>query len=165
MPVENFEFWTEKLRELTEKRNRGTSTGLGWSRLSSKFFSPKRQESSQQPKNRPSVYDHRQGEKGSFYPNFMELWKKKNGFDVIERTVGCSARYHGEPLLWVYPSYFQLAPEGKGNRHHRELKERLYANFPEANGKGTIQFAAHYINWERFESFVLEVQRIEDESR
>jgi hypothetical protein len=159
MPVENFEFWRDKQNELTESRKAGNSnTGL-WSRLSSKF-SQKPQVAIQPPVKKQPTSAHRAGKGDNLYTEFMSLWKRKAGFDVIERTVGCSARYRGEPLLWVYPSYFQVAPKGKGNRHHHELKDRLHDHFPEARGKGTIQFSSSYFNWERFESFVNNVQRI-----
>ena len=49
------------------------------------------------------------------YRDFQASWSKGDGFHLVEGTVGCSARYRSEPLLWAYPTYFQIAPRGAGS--------------------------------------------------
>jgi hypothetical protein len=154
VPVENFEFWVAKCTEFTERHRQGTGTGL-WSRLSSKF-SPKPKGPDQQQLGQ----DNQERNNGDVYRRFIMLWEKGTGFDAIQRTVGCSARYDGEPLLWVYPSYFQVAPGGKGNAHDHEVRDSMYRHFPEARGKGTIQFGSQYFSWDRFENFVTDVKNM-----
>jgi len=151
VPVENFEFWTEKLTELTERRRQGTSSSL-WSRLSSKF-SPKPNEAEQH------LDDNRKEEEQDVYRKFIGFWNRGVGFEVIERTVGCSARYRGEPLLWVYPTYFQVAPKGKGNTHHKEVMDLRHQHFPE-EGKGSISFGSEYFNWDRFQALITDVREM-----
>jgi hypothetical protein len=152
VPVENFEFWIEKLTELTERRRQGTSSSL-WSRLSSKF-SPKPKEAEQH------LDDNRKEDDRDVYRRFIGFWKRGVGFDVIERTVGCSARYQGEPLLWVYPTYFQVAPQGKGNAHRNEVMDLRHQHFPELQGKGTIGYGSEYFTWDRFQRFIAELQEM-----
>ena len=152
VPVENFEFWSDKLTELTERHRKGTSSNL-WSRLSSKF-SPK-------PKGAEQHLDDNQKEENrDVYRRFIGFWKRGEGFDVIERTVGCSARYQGEPLLWVYPTYFQVAPRGKGNGHRSEVTDLRDQHFPELRGKGTINLSSEYFAWDRFQAFITDIQKM-----
>ena len=152
VPVENFEFWVKKLTDLTEKHSQGISSNL-WSRLSSKF-APRPKDPQQQLAGSHAKND------GDVYRRFMDFWRRGEGFDVIERTVGCSARYHGEPLLWVYPTHFQVAPQGKGNAHHGTLLELRHQHFPELRGKGTVGFSSAYFSWDRFQPFVSAVQEM-----
>ena len=132
VPVENFEFWTVKLIELTEGRQQGKTPQNLWSRLSSKFTSTVKKE------DYPSVAAVHANEIGSnknttninggstdVYHRFISLWRASSGFVVIERTVGCSARFGNEPLLWVFPTKFQIAPEGKGNAHYQTMRVLL----------------------------------------
>jgi hypothetical protein len=151
VPVENFEFWVKTLNELTEKRRHGKNVGL-WSLLSSKFASKPKEAS-------PPFGNHKEAENADVYQKFIATWQKMTGFNVVERTVGCSARYHGEPLLWVYPSYFQVAPRGKGNVHHSEVLSIRDQHFSESRGKGQVSFEAAQFSWDRFQEFVLHVQQ------
>jgi hypothetical protein len=146
VPVENFEFWTAKLKELTERRRHAGSSGL-WSRLSSRF-APKPVEAAQ------PVSAEAEDHSDDVYGKFVRFWREAVGFDIVERTVGCSARYRGEPLLWVYPTYFQVAPRGKGNSRHSELVALRNQFFPELRGRGTVSFESEYFSWDRFQSFV-----------
>lgn len=150
VPVENFEFWTGKLTELTEKRRQGVNLSV-WSRLSTKF-APKPIEAQSQAKNN----DTRGGL--SVYETFITLWQGREGFDVVDGTVGCSARYYGEPLLWVYPTHFQVAPQGKGNAHHDQVMDLRVKHFPGSRTKGSIIFSSETFHWDRFQGFVRAVQ-------
>jgi hypothetical protein len=145
------EFWVKTLHELTEKRRHGKSAGL-WSLLSSKFVAKPKQSSA--PVGNPKESDN-----ADVYHRFIATWQKMMGFNVVERTVGCSARYQGEPLLWVYPTYFQVAPRGKGNVHHSEVLSLRNEYFSEARGKGQVSFDAAHFSWDRFQEFILRVQQ------
>jgi len=151
VPIENFEFWTSKLAELSEKRKQGLNPSV-WSRLSTKF-APKTAERGTEPKAKQS-----RGQ--SAYESFIALWKEREGFDVVNGTVGCSARYYGEPLLWVYPTYFQIAPKGKRNAHFNETMGLRNEHFPELSDTGNISFDSEYFQRERFERFVTAVQEM-----
>jgi len=95
------------------------------------------------------------------YQGFMAFRRKGTGFDVIGRTVGCTARYGGEPLLWVYPAGFQIAPQGKGNAHHREVRELRDRHFSELRAtKDSISFDSDHFTWARFQAFITDVQRM-----
>jgi hypothetical protein len=151
VPVENFEFWVKKLNELTENRRHGKSTGV-WSLLSSKFAS--KPKDSKQP-----VNNHEDEGSVDLYRRFITTWNSSEGFNVIERTVGCSARHKGEPLLWVYPTYFQVAPAGKGNAHHKEVRALRDHYFPESRAQGQINFDSGDFSWDRFQKFITHVQK------
>lgn len=153
VPVEKFEFWTAKLTELSESHRQGR-TSSHWSQLSSKF-APK----AQQAEHDGESADCRKGNGQDVYRSFISFWRKSAGFDVIERTVGCSARYQGEPLLWVYPTYFQIAPRGKGNAHHAEVRNLRDRYFPELS-EGNIRFDSAHFSWDRFQPFVTDVQEM-----
>src|SRR5207249_5758338 len=104
-----------------------------------------------------SLLDKEPGRNGQDpYGRFMGLWADRRGFEVIQRTVGCSARYRGEPLLWVYPRYFQVAPQGKGNAHHEQVRELMNHHFPEIY-KGTISFTSEHFSWDRFQDLVTDL--------
>ena len=161
VPVENFEFWRRKLTDLTEERRRGLQSNI-WSRLSSRINSRAQNESHRLTKGDASDQGSYTGDRGAFYGRFTELWRKRDAFDVAERTVGCSARYAGEPLLWVYPTHFQIAPRGKGNAHYGavlELKDRF---FPESTTKATVGFDSSF-EWDRFQGFVTAVQDLAEQ--
>jgi len=151
VPIENFEFWTSKLAELSEKRKQGLNPSV-WSRLSTKFAT-KTAERGTEPKAKQS-----RGQ--SAYESFIALWKEREGFDVVNGKVGCSARYYGEPLLWVYPTYFQIAPKGKRNAHFNETMGLRNEHFPELSDTGNISFDSEYFQRERFERFVTAVQEM-----
>jgi len=154
VPVENFEFWIAKLTELTEKRRRGINSSV-WSRLSSKFVT--------KPKDAEPQLNGQHKEAGDdrgVYRRFMGLWRRGPGFDVVDGTVGCSARYQGEPLLWVYPTHFQIAPRGKGNAHYNEIMQLRDNHFPEPGSKSTVGFSSEYFSWDRFQPFVTAVQEM-----
>jgi hypothetical protein len=157
VPVENFEFWTAKLTEMTEKRRQGLNPSV-WSRLSTKF-APKPQEAE------TLLTDENREDRGGIYQDFIALWKKREGFDVVDGSVGCSARYFGEPLLWVYPTYFQVAPQGKGNSHHDDLLELRARYFPESGWKGSLSFSSEHFRWDRFQLFVNAVQDMIQKAR
>ena len=100
VPVENFEFWTAKLTELTEKSRKRVTPRSLWSRLSSKFAPTVQEEEHPeaawgQPNENGS--DNTDGnpteDSTDVYNRFISLWRASPGFDVIERTVGCSARF------------------------------------------------------------------------
>jgi hypothetical protein len=152
-PVDNFEFWTQKLTELTESRGQVAKANL-WSRLSSKFAPKPNDPEPQDDENVPS-----EGKRTGLQ-RFKMFWKRGPGFDVVDRTVGCSARFAGEPLLWVYPLYFQVAPRGKGNTRHQEVLELRNEYFPTYRGQGTIRFESEHFTWDRFEQFIERVQEV-----
>lgn len=150
VPVENFEFWTGKLTELTEKRRQGANPSV-WSRLSTKF-APRPKEADPQPKN-----NHNEEGLG-VYEKSITLWKGRDGFDVVDGTVGCSARYYGEPILWMYPTRFQVAPQGKGNAHFDQVMDLRVNHFPGSRREGSIGFSSDNFHWDKFQGFVTAVQ-------
>jgi hypothetical protein len=150
VPVDNFEFWTSRLSELTEKRRQGANLSV-WSRLSTKF-APRLTKANAQPKNN----QHEEGH--SVYKSFVALWKGREGFDLVDGTVGCSARYYGEPLLWVYPTYFQIAPKGKRNAHFNKVMDLKGEHFPDSRGRGSLSFDSNNFSWDKFQLFVTAVQ-------
>lgn len=151
--VRNHEFWRNKLIDLSERRG----TGEGASDKSSLHSQhPSREEHPDLASN--DTFHKEPVQKGSdFYREFLEIWADGIGFEIIERTVGCSARYRGEPLLWVYPKYFQVAPKGKGNVHHDEVRLLMDRHFPEIH-KGRISFGSDHFTWDRFQDFVSDVK-------
>jgi hypothetical protein len=160
VPVENFDFWTAKIIEQTENHRQGRTSASLWARLSSKF-TPKSQDAELHiDVAETKVDDQRDENDRDVYRSFMPFWRRGVGFDVIERTVGCSARYKGEPLLWVYPTYFQIAPQGKGNAHNREIRALRDRHFPELRSKGTIGFNSEHFTWNRFQSFITDVRNM-----
>jgi hypothetical protein len=94
------------------------------------------------------------GPGGNIYQRFRRLWSSVPGFEIVDGTVGCSARYRGEPLLWVYPTRFQVAPAGKGNVHENAVRRLRNTHFPEMTTKGVIGFGSTYFTWERLEGLV-----------
>jgi hypothetical protein len=150
IPVENFEFWAKKLNELTASHKQGKGAGV-WALLSSKFVSHTK-------KSKEVARSH--GDELDVYRKFITFWSNGVGFNVIERTVGCSARYLGEPLLWVYPTYFQVAPQGKGNGHCKDVSNIKNRHFPGFRGKGVIKFDNSDFDWDRFEQFIAEVKHM-----
>jgi len=123
-----------------------------WSRLSSKFAS--------KPED-PSVPVGHEGESegADLYDRFVRAWKEVPGFSIVDGTVGCSARHGGEPLLWVYPTYFQIAPRGKGNTHFKGVLSLRDHYFPEFRDKGQVSFHAPSFSWDRFREFFSRVQQ------
>jgi hypothetical protein len=159
VPVENFEFWTAKMTELTESYKQGRTSRL-WSRLSSKF-APKPKEAEQSVEAERRSNGSGNANERDVYQKFMAFWRNGAGFDVVEGTKGCSARYNGGPLLWVYLTRFQIAPQGKGNAHHREVREIRDRHFPELQvTKDTISFNSEHFTWDRFRACITDVQNM-----
>jgi hypothetical protein len=167
VPFENFEFWTAKLTELTESRQRGAPPSL-WSRLSSKFISSTMKNDEHSTDSAGQVSASASGDSSpsgaggnatEINDRFKSLWKASPGFDVVEGTVGCSARFRDEPLLWVYPTRFQIAPEGKGNAHYRTVRDLVDKYFP-GSRNDTIRFASEHFTGDRFQRFVTELKQI-----
>jgi hypothetical protein len=157
VPVENFEFWTAKLTELSENHSQKGTPRL-WSRLSSKF-APKSNEAEGHVEGEQHISDSRNENGRDVYRSFMASWGRGAGFAVIKRTKGCSARYGSEPLLWVYPTRFQIAPQGKGNAHHREVMDLRDQHFPELRATNdTISFDSDHFTPDRFQTFITDVQ-------
>ena len=167
--VENVEFWRKKLTDLSEarrplmglgvKRPVGTSEPAGeWASGQSSLRGQHSSTKEQPDLASPHTIHREPVRNGSgLYREFIGIWVDGIGFEIIERTVGCSARYRGEPLLWVYPRYFQVAPEGKGNVHHDDVRLLMDRHFPEIH-KGRISFSSEYFTWDRFQNFVGDVK-------
>jgi hypothetical protein len=160
VPIDNFEFWTAKLSEMTESRTSGKPSSL-WSRLSSKFSAKRSQRQDAEIGDEVIASNasvRLENPNGDPYRHFASVWNTEKGFHIVDGSVGCSARYRGEPLLWVYPTYFQIAPQGKGNTHHQELTAIRDRFFPEAR-KTSIQYESKHFTWDRFQSFIVEAQK------
>jgi hypothetical protein len=163
IPVDNFEFWTAKLGELTESRKRGKS--ITWARLSSKFV-PRSEEDHVDEggaqivmgASQDATDNRKENEPDSDpYSRFKSVWRKSVGFDLVDGTVGCSARHEGVPLLWVFPTYFRIAPSGKGNIRHDDVRYLRDRHFP-LQTKGIVHFDSAQFSWDRFQSFIADVQ-------
>lgn len=100
VPVENSEFWIAKLTELSNNHGQRRPAGL-WSRLSSKFVSKSKEDERRTNEAEVHVDDSRNERYRDVCQSFVTLWEKRAGFGVIKRTVGYSARFRSEPLLWV----------------------------------------------------------------
>ncbi len=152
VPVENHEFWTARLTELSL----GESTE--WSVLSSKFSNrktvPRETDLADSGGGREGSHEEGDDPGGNVYQRFRRLWSSAPDFEIVDGTVGCSARYRGEPLLWVYPTRFQVAPAGKGNVHENAVRRLRNSHFPEMTTKGVIGFGSTYFTWERLEGLV-----------
>lgn len=91
------------------------------------------------------VNDSRNEDHRDVCRSFVELWKRGAGFEVIKRSKGYSARYRSEPLLWVFPTYFQIAPQHSGNDHNREVRDLRDQHFREVT-KGLVYFVSEHGN-------------------
>ena len=163
--VENVEFWRNKLTDLSEarrapldlevKRPVGTSKQTGERTSGQSSWGGQQSSTEEQPESESPYTIHREHVRNGsgLYRDFIGIWADGIGFEIIERTVGCSARFRGEPLLWVYPRYFQVAPEGKGNAHHDEVRHLMDRHFPEVH-KGRLSFSSAHFTWDRFQDFV-----------
>lgn len=158
VPVENHEFWTAKLTELSHGRS------TDWSALSSKFSNRKTGPGETDLGNsgdRLDGNDEDGGDPGgNTYQRFRLLWSSEPGFEIVDGTVGCSARYRGQPLLWVYPTRFQVAPAGKGNVHEKAVRRLRNSHFPEMTTKGVIGFESTYFTWERLQGLVEDLRHM-----
>ena len=94
--------------------------------------------------------------------NFPSKRESRAGFDVIKGSKGWSARYGPEPLLWLFPNRFLIAPQGKGNAHAREVRELRDRHFPELAGtkSSAIHFDSEHFTLDRFRAFVTDVQEM-----
>jgi hypothetical protein len=157
VPVENHEFWTSKLKQLSGTSSRdpfGISSrhsiqeSLG-SEMDAAVFGTIRPSSNEDDNESLDVYER-----------FRRLWKSVPGFEIVDGTVGYSARYRGEPLLWIYPTRFQVAPAGKGNAHEAAVRRLRNSHFPEMATKGLIGFGSDYFSWERLEGLVEDLRHL-----
>lgn len=89
-----------------------------------------------------------------------EHWGGEPGFDIKEGSVGVSAQFRGEPRLWFYPTYLQVAPEGKGNRFHTELCRTLHSYFTNIRGMGKINFDSAEVIEQKVLAFIEETKKI-----
>lgn len=157
VPVENHEFWTSKLKELSVTSSRAPFAVSGRPSIRERLgndmdaaaFGTKSYTSNEDDDESLDVYER-----------FRRLWKSVPGFEIVDGTVGYSARYRREPLLWIYPTRFQVAPEGKGNAHEADVRRLRNSHFPEMATKGLIGFGSAYFSWERLEALVEDLRHL-----
>jgi hypothetical protein len=158
-PVENHEFWTARLTELS----RGGSTH--WSTFSSKFAKttvPNETAATERTGAQDGSDEDCGDPVGNVYQRVRRLWSNAPGFEIVDGTVGCSARYRGTPLLWLFPTYFRVAPYGKGNVHEDAVRKLRNSHFPEMSSKGLIGFNSTYFSWRRLEDLVEDLRHLVD---
>jgi len=157
VPVKDFDFWTGKLAELTEKR-RVANGSSGFSPSLSELAPDSVEKRNDTGGTTPQIKEEEKEHQG-IYEKFIGRWRERVGFEIIDGTVGCSARYKSEPLLWVFPTYFQIAPQGKGNTHFNEVMLLRDQHFNESHQK-SIKFDSPHFSWQRFDAFTKEVQKM-----
>lgn len=159
VPVENYEFWTQTLTQLSQARS------THWSSLSSKYSDRKTvtkepDQTTTASGGQDTKGDEEHAAASTVSQRFRQLWSSVPDFEIVQGTRGYSARFRGEPLLWVYPNRFQIAPAGKGNVHENAVRALRDARFPEVTAKGSARFEAAHFSWERLAAFVDDVRHL-----
>jgi hypothetical protein len=89
-----------------------------------------------------------------------KFWEEELDFMNVQRTQGSSGKHKNRPRIWFYPEKFQIAPEGKGNKIFKDLRQILMKYYPDdVRGKATVRFTAGF-SWQKFAEFVKEVKNI-----